>query len=70
MLVCGNPRIGTPAMVAEPLVALDLPLRLLVWDRDGRACVSYQEPAFVARRFGIEPEVPMHAEALVEAALA
>lgn len=70
LLVFGNPRVGTPAMLRQPLVALDLPLRVLVWEQDGRVCVSYQEPEFVARRFAIAPDVPAHAEALVETALA
>lgn len=70
LLVFGNPRVGTRAMLEQPLVALDLPSRVLVWERDGRACVSYQEPEFVARRFAISTEVPAHAEAMVRAALA
>lgn len=69
VLVFGNPRVGTPAMLAQPLVALDLPSRVLVWERDGTACVSYQEPDFVARRFSIPRDLPAHAEALVVAAL-
>lgn len=55
MLVFGKPLVGTPAMLAQPLVALDLPSRVLVWEQDGTACVSYQEPEFVARRFSIPP---------------
>ncbi len=70
VLVFGNPKLGTPLMRIAPLAALDLPLRLLVWAQDERARVSYQQPAFVARRFGISPEVPAHAEALIDAALA
>lgn len=69
VLVFGNPRIGTPAMLAEPLAALDLPLRALVWEQDGRVRVSYQQPAFVAARFGIPAEIPAHAETLIDSAL-
>ncbi|MEO6859470.1 MAG: DUF302 domain-containing protein, partial [Solirubrobacteraceae bacterium] len=69
VLVFGNPRVGTPAMLAQPLAALDLPLRVLIWEQDGKTRVSYQEPAFVARRFGISEEIPAHAEALVDRAL-
>lgn len=69
VLVFGNPRVGTPAMLEQPLVALDLPLRVLVWEQSGRAYVSYQQPAFVARRFAIAPDVPAHADLLVDAAL-
>ncbi len=69
VLVFGNPRLGTPAMVAEPLAALDLPLRILVWEREGRVRVSCQDAAFVADRFGIPADIPAHAEALVAAAV-
>lgn len=69
VLVFGNPRIGTPAMVSRPLAALDLPLRVLVWEQDGRAHVSCQQPAFVAQRFGISASIPAHAETLIEGAL-
>lgn len=59
LLVFGNPRGGTPAMVAAPLLALELPLRALVRaDQDGRTWVSYQDPAALARRFDV-PEALM-----------
>ena len=44
LLVFGNPRVGTPQVLAQPLLALDLPLRVLVWESVVRARVSYQEP--------------------------
>ena len=54
LIVFGNPRAGTPLMVARPLVGLDLPLRVLVWqDPWGRVWVSYNESAFIAQRFGL-----------------
>jgi uncharacterized protein (DUF302 family) len=69
VLVFGNPAVGTPAMLSQPLAALDLPLRVLVWERHGQVQVSYQDPQFVSRRFGIPAEIPAHAEALVDYAL-
>jgi uncharacterized protein (DUF302 family) len=58
VLVFGNPRGGTPLMVASPLVALELPLRALVWqDGDGQVWVSYADAAFVAGRFGLAPDL-------------
>ena len=49
-----DPRAGTPLMVARPLVGLELPLRVLVWqDPRGRVWVSYNESAFIAQRFGL-----------------
>ena len=73
VLIFGNPRAGTPLMVARPLVGIDLPLRVLVWrDSDGRVWVSYQDSAFVAKRFalpgGLEKNIA-GAAALVDAAL-
>jgi len=54
VLVFGNPRAGTPLMVARPLAGLDLPLRVLVWrGPDGQVWASYQDAAFIARRYGL-----------------
>jgi uncharacterized protein (DUF302 family) len=54
VLVFGNPRGGTPLMVAAPLSALDLPFKALAWeDGDGRAWVSYNDPRHLAMRFGL-----------------
>jgi len=58
LLVFGNPVGGTPAMVASPLVALDLPLRVLVWmDDDGAVWMSYLEAAWLAARHGLAAEL-------------
>jgi uncharacterized protein (DUF302 family) len=57
LVVFGNPKAGTPVMVAAPLSALDLPLKLLVWaDHDGATHVSYVDPAVLAARYGLGPE--------------
>jgi len=54
LIVFGDPRAGTPLMVARPLVGLELPLRVLVWqDPWGRVWVSYNQSAFIAQRFGL-----------------
>jgi uncharacterized protein (DUF302 family) len=54
LIVFGDPRAGTPLMVARPLVGLELPLRVLVWqDPWGRVWVSYNQSAFIAERFGL-----------------
>ena len=51
LVIFGSPVAGTPVMVAEPLAALDLPLKLLVWeDGDGAVWVSYNSPAYLAER--------------------
>lgn len=69
VLIFGNPQVGTPAMLSEPLAALELPLRLLIWEQDGQAQISLQEPAYLADRFGIPAEIPAHAKAIADAAI-
>jgi len=73
VLIFGNPRAGTPLMVARPLVGLDLPLRVLVWRApDGRVWASYQDSAFIARRYGLPESLEKNISAvaaLVDAAL-
>jgi uncharacterized protein len=53
LIIFGNPVAGTPAMDAQPLAALDLPLKLLVWDDGGQTRVSYLSPAVLAARFAL-----------------
>ena len=48
LVIFGSPAAGTPVMAAAPLAALDLPLKVLVWDDDGRTKVSYYSPAALA----------------------
>jgi uncharacterized protein (DUF302 family) len=48
LVIFGSPAAGTPVMVAAPLAALDLPLKVLIWDDGGQATVSYAAPAAVA----------------------
>jgi uncharacterized protein (DUF302 family) len=50
----GNPRAGTPAMKAYPTVAIDLPIRMLVWqDEKGATWLAYNEPGWLFRRHGL-----------------
>ena len=57
LVIFGNPAAGTGVMVASPLAALDLPLKVLVWAEPGRATsVSYTAPATLAARYGLTPE--------------
>ena len=47
LLIFGNPKGGTPLMLATPSIALDLPLKILVWeDRQGRVWLSYNSPEY------------------------
>jgi uncharacterized protein (DUF302 family) len=73
LLVFGSPVAGTPVMVAAPLAALDLPLKILVWqDDDGAAWMSYSDPDWLADRHGRPGELgaPLHAPAKLTAAIA
>lgn len=54
VLIFGNPRLGTPLMKSSPMVGVDLPLKILVWqDSGGKVWVAYTDPAHLARRHGI-----------------
>lgn len=54
MLIFGNPKAGTPLMLAAPSVAIDLPLKALAWqDGDGRVWLSYNAPEYLKRRHGL-----------------
>lgn len=58
VLIFGSPTAGTPLMVAAPLAALDLPLRVLVWeDGEGGAWASYVSPAVLGERYGLTAEL-------------
>ena len=58
VLIFGSPRAGTPLMNASPLLALELPLKALVWqDLTGQVWVSYDSSAYLASRFAIPAEL-------------
>jgi len=58
LLIFGNARGGTPLMQANQAIGVDLPLRALVWqDAAGDTWVSYNDPAWLAKRYGLGPEV-------------
>jgi uncharacterized protein (DUF302 family) len=53
----GNPVAGTPVMAAAPLAALDLPLKVLIWDDAGTTRLTYMAPSALAERYQLEPEL-------------
>jgi uncharacterized protein (DUF302 family) len=53
VVIFGSPKAGTPVMQAVALAALDLPLRVLIWDDDGHTRVSYTAPGALAARYAI-----------------
>jgi uncharacterized protein (DUF302 family) len=58
LLIFGSSKAGTPLMLAAPSIAIDLPLKILVWeDAQGRVWVSYNSPAYMLERHGVPPEL-------------
>ena len=57
LIIFGSPAAGTPVMDAVPLAALDLPLKVLVWDDEGQTRVSYLAPAALAARYAIPADL-------------
>jgi uncharacterized protein (DUF302 family) len=58
VLIFGNPKGGTPLMQAVPTVAIDLPLKALLWeDAEGKVWLSYNDPAYLQRRYGVPAEL-------------
>jgi uncharacterized protein (DUF302 family) len=53
LIVFGNPRGGTPLMDEFPLVALDLPLKIVVWEEDGGVNVTYEPVSEIAARYQV-----------------
>jgi uncharacterized protein (DUF302 family) len=51
LVIFGSPAAGTPVMAASPLAALDLPLKVLVWDDAGQTKVTYYSPDALAARY-------------------
>ncbi|MGE0423844.1 MAG: DUF302 domain-containing protein [Reyranellaceae bacterium] len=57
LLVLGNPKGGTPLMQARPSLAIDLPLKILVWqDADGKVWAGYNDAAYLKQRHGLSDE--------------
>jgi uncharacterized protein (DUF302 family)/uncharacterized membrane protein YidH (DUF202 family) len=58
LLIFGNPKAGTPLMLAAPSTAIDLPLKILVWEDDqGKVRVSYNSPEYLQKRHGLPQEL-------------
>jgi uncharacterized protein (DUF302 family) len=66
LIIFGNPKGGTPLMDAHPLFALELPLKIIVWDDGGMTFVAYTSMAEVAKRYDIDsdPRIAMMDKAL------
>jgi uncharacterized protein (DUF302 family) len=57
LVMFGSPTAGTPVMVASPLAALDLPLKVLVWAEGAETRVSYEAPSALAARYRLSPDL-------------
>jgi uncharacterized protein (DUF302 family)/uncharacterized membrane protein YidH (DUF202 family) len=58
LLIFGNPKAGTPLMLAAPSSAIDLPLKILIWeDAQGKTWLSYNSPEYLQKRHALPPEL-------------
>lgn len=58
LLIFGNPKAGTPLMLAAPSTAIDLPLKILVWeDSQNKVWISYNSPQYLQQRHGFPQEL-------------
>ena len=58
LLIFGNPKAGTPLMLASPSTAIDLPLKMLVWeDAAKKVWISYNSPEYLRKRHGFPEDL-------------
>jgi uncharacterized protein (DUF302 family) len=72
-VIFGSPAAGTPVMAAAPLAALDLPLKVLVWNDSGTTGLTYTSPATLASRYELSNDLASRLagiDALTDALLA
>ena len=54
LLIFGSPKAGTPPMIASPSLAIDLPLKVLIWeDEQGKVWLSYNSPEYLMHRHNV-----------------
>jgi uncharacterized protein (DUF302 family) len=67
LLIFGSPKAGTPLMLAAPSIAIDLPLKILVWeDESGKVWVSYNSPDYLRDRHDLPENLLANIAAVVE----
>lgn len=65
VLIFGNPKGGTPLMQSTQTIGIDLPLRALVWqDASGKTWLSYNDPAWLAKRHALDRHLAASVDAL------
>ena len=58
LLIFGSPKAGTPLMLAAPSIAIDLPLKILVWeDGQGKVWLSYNSAEYLKERHGLSQDL-------------
>ncbi len=58
LLIFGNPKAGTPLMIASPTIAIDFPLKALAWeDADGKVWLTYNAPEYLKERHGLPEQL-------------
>jgi uncharacterized protein (DUF302 family) len=66
MLIFGNPKAGTPLMLAVPAAGLDLPLKMLAWEApDGKVWAAYNDPQYLVQRHGLPAALAANLAAVV-----
>jgi uncharacterized protein (DUF302 family) len=67
LAIFGSPKAGTPLMLAAPRSAIDLPLKILIWeDNQARVWVSYNSPSYLEERHGLPHELVQNNIAVIE----
>src|SRR6201981_1963967 len=65
LLIFGNPKGGTPLMLAAPSTAIDLPVKSLIWeDADGKVWLSYNSPDYLQQRHGFPADLEKNIAAI------
>ncbi|QPC86897.1 DUF302 domain-containing protein [Mesorhizobium sp. NBSH29] len=54
LVIFGNPKVGTPMLEADRHVGIDLPVRVLVWDEDGKTHIGYEDPQSMKTMYGLD----------------
>jgi uncharacterized protein (DUF302 family) len=68
LVIFGNAKGGTPLMQAAQTSGIDLPLKALVWqDAAGKTWLSYNDPAWIAKRHGLQQGAEAAIKAMAEA---
>lgn len=71
-LLFGNPSVGGPIMAANPVAALDLPLKVIVWEDDqAKVWIAYNEATYLEDRYSLmpNPRKPLQLDRLIDEAL-